>query len=299
MTETGAAARKQPEFLTTRELAELLRIKERKVYDLAASGEIPCSRALGKLLFSRAAIDAWLARHSAGPHLTQPSQRPNIMLGSHDPLLDWALRESQSGLAAFFDGSFDGLDRFANGEGIATGLHVHDAASGTWNVPAVRARLADARIVLIEWAWRARGLIVARGSDISGLTQLRSRSVVPRQPGSGSQSLLMEVLHTAGLEPGAVSFIAPARTESDAALAVQDGKADAAFGLAAMARQYRLDFVPVTRERYDLVVERRTWFEPPMQRLIEFGRSAAHSAKAAELGGYDVSDFGRIHYNAP
>jgi excisionase family DNA binding protein len=30
------------EYLTTRELAELLRIKERKVYDLVASGAVPC-----------------------------------------------------------------------------------------------------------------------------------------------------------------------------------------------------------------------------------------------------------------
>ena len=54
------------QYLTTRELAELLRIKERKVYDLAASGEVPCSRATGKLLFPREAIDAWLQRHSDG-----------------------------------------------------------------------------------------------------------------------------------------------------------------------------------------------------------------------------------------
>jgi len=34
------------EYLTTKELAELLRIKERKVYDLAASGAVPCSKAM-------------------------------------------------------------------------------------------------------------------------------------------------------------------------------------------------------------------------------------------------------------
>ena len=39
------------EYLTVRELAALLRLKERKIYDLAASGKVPCSRATGKLLF--------------------------------------------------------------------------------------------------------------------------------------------------------------------------------------------------------------------------------------------------------
>ena len=55
------------EYLTTRELADLLRIKERKVYDLAASGEIPCTRATGKLLFEREAINNWLSRRSHHP----------------------------------------------------------------------------------------------------------------------------------------------------------------------------------------------------------------------------------------
>ena len=46
------------EFLTTRQLAELLHIKERRVYDLAAAGEVPCSRVTGKLLFERRQISS-------------------------------------------------------------------------------------------------------------------------------------------------------------------------------------------------------------------------------------------------
>ena len=56
------------DYLTTRELAELLRLGERKVYDLASSGEIPCVRATGKLLFPRAEITAWpVEAHFANP----------------------------------------------------------------------------------------------------------------------------------------------------------------------------------------------------------------------------------------
>ena len=137
------------EYLTTRELAELLRIKERKVYDLAASGEIPCSRAMGKLLFPRRAVDAWLVGGGSG--LTRPTrQAPAVFLGSHDPLLEWALRESRCGLATFFDGSLDGLHRFNDGEGIASGLHLFDPTTKDWNVPIVRRRFADRPVVLVE-----------------------------------------------------------------------------------------------------------------------------------------------------
>jgi excisionase family DNA binding protein len=85
------------EYLTTKELAGLLRIKERKVYDLAASGQVPCSRATGKLLFPRRAVEAWIASKSSGPVVE--TSRPDVFLGSHDPLLEWSLRESRCGLA--------------------------------------------------------------------------------------------------------------------------------------------------------------------------------------------------------
>ena len=133
------------EYLTTKELAELLRIKERKVYELAASGEVPCSRATGKLLFPRHAIDAWVAHKSSGLASDVPLHRPNVFLGSHDPLLEWALRESRSGLATYFDGSLDGLKRFADSEGIAAGMHVYTPETADWNSPLIRARFAPSR----------------------------------------------------------------------------------------------------------------------------------------------------------
>ena len=117
------------ELLTTREVASLLRIKERKVYDLVASGEIPHVRVTGKLLFPRALLDAWLLRHSEAH--AAPRAWPDIVAGSHDPLLDWALRESGAGLATFFDGSLDGLERIARGDAIAAGLHWSRAPAGT------------------------------------------------------------------------------------------------------------------------------------------------------------------------
>jgi excisionase family DNA binding protein len=47
------------QFLTTRELAAMLRVKERKVYELAAKGALPVRRLTGKLLFPRDEIEEW------------------------------------------------------------------------------------------------------------------------------------------------------------------------------------------------------------------------------------------------
>jgi excisionase family DNA binding protein len=288
------------EYLTTKELAQLLRIKERKVYDLAASGELPCSRAMGKLLFPRSAVQAWLTRSSSGAVQAVAIERPNVLLGSHDPLLEWAVRESRCGLATFLDGSLDGLERYARGEGVVAGLHVYEPGQDQWNTALVHKRLSDQPVALLEWSWRERGLILAPPlqTDVSGIADLRGRRLVARQAEAGSQTLLDYLLAQGGLTPDDVDYVAVARSETDAAVFVLEGKADAAFGLLGVARQYRLPFVPVVKERFDLIVDRRSWFEPPLQRLFSFFRSAAFATRAAELLGYDISSLGQVHYNS-
>ena len=114
------------EFLTTRELAALLRVKERKVYDLAGEGALPVRRVTGKLLFPRAEIEEWIASNGSAVHNGRrapcpAATRPLSIAGGHDPLLEWALRESRSGIAAFLDGALDGLERAAHGGCIAAG----------------------------------------------------------------------------------------------------------------------------------------------------------------------------------
>jgi len=289
-----------PTYLTTREVAELLRVKERKVYDLAASGGIPCRKVTGKLLFPRDEIEAWLA---AGAGEAAPQSRPaNIAAGSHDPLLDWAVRESGSGLATFFDGSLDGLTRLQAGEAALAGLHVYEPERQDWNLAHVREALGAAPVVLVEWARRQQGLLLGKALDgkIASVADLAGRRVVRRQASAGAGLLLDHLLAEAGLGAGQVDFLEEvARTETEAAAAVASGQAEAAPGLKAMARQFGLGFLPTVEERFDLVVDRRAWFEPPFQRLLAFCASAAFTAKAAELGGYDLSGHGRVIWNAP
>lgn len=284
-----------PEFLTVRELAGLLRIKERKVYDLAASGRVPVSRATGRLLFPAREIRDWI--QGAGSGGAEPL-RPPIVLGSHDPLLDWAIRESGSGLATFFDGSADGLDRFVRGEGVAAGLHLRDAATGAWNRPRVAELCAGRPAVLLSFARRRRGLVLRPGGRrAAGIGDLAAFRIAPRQAGSGTAALFAALLAEAGLDPAGLDYAATARTETEAAEAVARGDADATLGLEGPARAFGLDFVPLLEERYDLLVDRRAWFEPGLQALAAFCRGAAFADRAAGLGGYDVDAVWEVVWN--
>lgn len=292
------------DFMTTHEVADYLRIKERKVYDLVQSQRIPCTRVTGKWLFPRSMIDLWVLNsvHAGAPAVHV--EAPPVMAGSHDTLLDWAIRESGCELATFFDGSLDGVQRLAGQQARAAGVHVIDPVTGEYNRHLIDRNLTGTKTVLLQWAWRDQGLITAADNPLSihSLADVLGRKLrlVDRQQSAGSHLLLVHLLQQMGAQSDQLNRIAqPARNESDAALAVADGVADTALGIAAVARQYRLGFVPLHRERYDLLVKRRDYFEPPLQRLLAFARTPAFTDKARALGGYDISDLGRVIYNAP
>ncbi len=284
------------EYLTTKELADLLRIGERKAYDLASSGEVPCVRAMGKLLFPRSEVIAWLNASRSGPQVAEPPLPP-IVAGSHDPLLDWALRESGSGLATYYDGSFDGLSRLGNRSAQAAALHIHE--DDGFNNRSLRDALGEAPVVLIEIAQRQRGLLLSpETSDIAGFADLRGRRVVLRQNSAASQRLFDAELTTHGLTRDDLTALPTcARTEEELAITLHDNKAEAGFGLGALASLYNLRFVPTHSERLDLAIWRRAYFDEPMQKLLRFIRSDQFQTRASEFGGYDLTGLGQVHHN--
>jgi excisionase family DNA binding protein len=294
------------EFYTTRELAALLRVKERKVYDLVAKETLPFRRVTGKLLFPHDEIAQGLrvkdaandSPAAAAPERALEGRRPLIAAGGHDPLLEWALRESRSGIAGFFDGALDGLRRARAGDCIAAGLHIPD--NGGWNVAAVESSFTGEPWVLIEWARRSRGLItrpdlVERPDCLSAARNLRFQT---RQVEAGSELVLEQLLAAEDMRRADLRLVeAVERSETDLGMAVADGRADVGLGIAAVARQFKLDFTPLIEERFDLLVWRKAYFDPPFQKLVALCRSEAFRNKAAALGGYDVSGFGTVRFN--
>lgn len=293
-----------PELMNTREVAEYLRIKERKVYDLVRTKSIPCTRVTGKWHFPKRLIDAWLAEGTDVPSGVERrvASPPAVISGSHDPLLEWSVRQSGCDLALLSGGSLDGLRRFVDGEAMVCALHVLDPETGAYNVPAVK-DLSVSDAVLLEWAHREQGLVVTRGNPlgIAGMADLGARGVrvVQRQEGAGSRILFDHLLNQTGKNPSDLEILAEvARNETDLGLAISEGKADAGLAVRAAAQAFGLDFIPLHRERCDLLVRRRDYFEMPVQKLLAYARSPGFSSRAAEMGGYDVGETGRVVWNS-
>ncbi len=287
-------------YFTTREVAAFLRVKERRVYELVRQEAIPCTRVTGKWLFPRRAVERWLAESLKGEGAAAP---PPVIAGSQDPLLDWAVRQSGCGLALMPGGSLDGLARFAKGQAMVAGLHLHDPEGDGYNSVAVEAALpTTAGLILMEWAWRRQGLILPAGNPdgIAGLGDLAAKAVavMPRQEGAGAQRRFLELLAAEGIAPDDLKLTPEtAPSESDLGSAVLEGRAGAGFAVEAVARPLKLDFLPLARERYDLLIRRRDYFEPPFQALLGFTRGKAFGDRAAEMGGYDLSGLGTVHLN--
>jgi len=289
-------------YLTTEEVADYLRIAERTVYELARTRRIPCARITGKLLFPRHMIDLWAARQTdfAGFDHRVP---PAVVAGSHDPLLEWAIRESGSELALLTGGSEDGLRRVADNQAMVAAMHILDGETGEYNLPAVRAMRGFADLVLVEWAKREQGIVLPPGNPraIREIADLAGKGirVMRRQAGAGTQTLLGHLLSQAGLRFDALAMVeSPAPNETDLAVAIFDGKADAGLAVRAVANRFHLDFIPLHRERFDLAIRRREFFEAPFQALMRFARSPGFHAQAKALGGYETDRTGEVVYNA-
>src|SRR5439155_11913454 len=72
------------------------------------------------------------------------------------------------------------------------------------------------------------------------------------------------------------------------------GRIDCGIATRSVAKSAGLDFLPLTWERFDLVLRQRDYFMKGPQVLFDFMRSSVLRDRAAELGGYDVSDAGAV-----
>ena len=291
------------QLFTTSEAASYLRLKERKIYEMVAEGTVPCTKVTGRWLFPKAELDQWLASSvTRPPGMTRAEPAP-IVGGSHDPLLEWALRESGSSLATLAVGSEAGLNRFIAGESIAASMHLHalDDAEADANVAAMASRgdLQDA--VLIAFCRREQGFLLAPGNplklaSIEDVVAKRAR-ISMRPKGAGAQLLLLALLHRAKITLDQLTAVSPiSPTGPDIAQAVRAGRADTGIATRGVANSAGLGFAPIVWEPFDLVMRQRDFFHPPLQALVRFLQSDALAARARELGGYDLAEAGKVRF---
>jgi excisionase family DNA binding protein len=288
-------------YLNTEQAADYLGIKERKLYELVANGAVPCSKVTGKWLFPRAALDRWIEAGLARPLGFDAVSPPPIVGGSHDPLLEWAVRRSGSGLALLSVGSEAGLAKLAANEIAVAAIHIHappESAVDDGNLAAVAAEHLLHDAVVIAFARREQGLVLAPGNPrgVGALKEAVAARLrfVRRQTGAGAELLLRRLLHADGLAATDLGPAQIAATGDDLAFAIKAGEADCGVATRAVADAKGLAFLPLAWERFDIAMRRRTYFEPGLQALLALMRTDEFHRHAEALSGLDAADAGRV-----
>ncbi len=251
----------------------------------------------------RLALDRWRITEQtptlSGVHTVRFS-------GSHDLAVDWLaanFRKIAPGysLDVSFGGSLAGLIALAEGNADLAGSHLWDAESGEYNAPFVRRLLPNRRVALVTLAYRRLGLVLPPGNpdnirDLAGLAQPGVR-FINRQSGSGTRVWLDTTLQESGIDPAAINGYAQiAYTHSDVARAVAEKHATAGLALEATARAYGLDFIFMTRERYDLVIPAESMEKPALRSLLDWLQHPETHSAIAHLGGYDAHETGKVNW---
>ena len=153
---------------------------------------------------------------------------------------------------------------------------------------------------IIRLVVRTQGLIVPAGNPkkIRGLKDLCAPGVrfVNRQRGSGTRILLDGLLHSQSIDPVKITGYGDGGELTHAAVAafVASGMADAAFGVEPAARQFKLDFLPIAKERYMLACRNESLKQPPVKELITLLKGPEFQRIVGPVPGYTLDSPGEV-----
>ena len=242
---------------------------------------------------------------AAAPSIVQAVQNGDGALrfvGSHDLLVEslarMLLENAQVRMSVDYSGSLGGLMTLAQGNAEVAGTHLWDETTDSYNRPFVRRLLPGRRLALLTLAHRSLGLILPPGNpqkieQLGDLTRPDLR-LANRQAGSGTRVWLDAQLKALEIEPILVSgYEREELTHLAVARAVADGEATAGLGIHAAAAAHGLAFIPLSQERYELVIPAEIWESPAIQALVDVVRSPQLGETITTLGGYDTSETGR------
>ncbi|MFA7165705.1 MAG: molybdopterin biosynthesis protein [Desulfoplanes sp.] len=227
-----------------------------------------------------------------------------LVIGSHDNTIDLLANELMGRqqplyLASSHVGSMGGLMAIKSGSTMVAGCHLFDPATNDYNFPFLDRYLPHMELVLVNLAIRHQGFIVASGNPlgIRGIDDVITKKArfVNRQRGAGTRILFDHALQQAGKGPEDIQGYATEEfTHMALAANILTGAADCGLGIYAAAKALGLDFVPLARERYDLVIPKIFFDDPKIHTLLTIVRQETIKKKIAALGGYETTLTGQI-----
>jgi len=301
------------EIMNTKEVAKYLGIHEKQVYALIKSKKIPSTRVTGKWVFPKKLIDEWI-ESNAKTGLEQARQKSRriegalLASGSNDPILDMLHTYMKKSYPEFYifsanTGSTDGLKALNMGYTDIAWSHLYDPKTGEYNIPFLPTYLPNVKPVVVNLFYRDLGFVTLPGNPIrlKGFQDLTKRGVrfINRQKGSGTRLLIDQRLKDFGISSSKIEgYSDEVNTHLEVGLSILGKTANVGIATMAVSKFLSLDFIPITKERFDMIQSQETFFHKGVQALIRLLHSEEFRQKVEKIGGYDLKDSGRVIYSS-
>ena len=155
------------------------------------------------------------------------------------------------------------------------------------------------KVSVFHLVMRDQGLIIPAGNPkgIKGIEDLTREDItmINRQAGSGTRVLFDYKLGQLEIEPQSIQGYGHEEfTHMTVAVDVLSGAADCGMGIYAVAKALHLDFIPMEREQYDLIIPSAMLDIPNIQVVFDTIKSQNFRERVLALGGYDPSKSGQF-----
>ena len=194
-------------------------------------------------------------------------------------------------------GSLESLQNLNSGHCQVAGFHLPLQLIDRIVAPQYQQWLVPSRHLLLQVAEREQGLLVKKGNpkNILSLKDLTKRSVrfINRQKNSGTRTIFDQLLKLENINPKSINGYSNEEfTHVAVAAMIASGATDAGFGIQAVARQFKLDFIPYLQEAYVLAIEKS--LNPAIKNEIRKKlKSGEFRKKVNKLAGYNADTSGR------
>jgi len=299
---------------TPEEVATILKISRFTVYEMIKRGDLTAYRIGRKMRIEAPDLEAYIKKskgqfpsqqHSQPAAITPPASQEALIICGQDIILDILTRHLEKEMPQIrflrnYIGSIDGLLALYRGAANVVTTHLWDSDTDTYNVPYVRRLLPGHKTLIINLVYRTEGFYVAKGNpkNIASWQDLSRHDVrfVNRERGSGARVLVDEQLRIQHIDHAEVNgYNHEEASHLAVASCVGRGDADVGVGIEKAALQVSaIDFIPLKKERYDLVIRKEDAERPQFKAMLTILQSQAFRNEVAGMGGYDLSQTGKI-----
>ncbi|MGE8000647.1 substrate-binding domain-containing protein [Lysinibacillus sp. NPDC093190] len=297
---------------TIEEVAQLLKVSKLTIYDLVKKGDLPIFRVGRQMRVDKTDLQLYIQKSKTGatPAASTTSTTPStknkkIIISGQDLALDllgkFIEKKQSNKVLRSHEGSFNGVMALYSGECDIASLHLYDGDTGEYNTPYLKKIFVSHSYILLNLISRRAGFYVQKGNPlrIQSMDDFKTKSLklMNREKGSGARTFLDEQLRIHHISPSSIEgYNDEEMSHIDVASAVANGNADIGIGIEKISKLMEVDFIPLIRERYDIVLLKTPENQLLVKAVKEILNSPDFQSEVVALGDYDVTQMGQVIY---